>query len=66
MNLSRRGYTQLAALILTGGLTMSSAFAFGPVVARVTDAGTNSDGSAYVIFDRPVVNCDKKDLNRFG
>jgi|GEM_PF-6690524 len=44
---------------------MSSAFAASPVIARMTDAGTNGDGSVYVAFDRPVVICDNKGLKRF-
>ncbi|MDH4274663.1 MAG: hypothetical protein OEW08_06470 [Gammaproteobacteria bacterium] len=47
------------------GSTFSAAFAAIPVVARVTDAGTNADGSVFVVFDRGVVNCDNKGLKRF-
>ena len=55
------------SILLLGLLTMGgirSSEAANAVVARVTDAGTNADGSVFVLFDRPVANCNGKNINR--
>ena len=58
---SRAGWISVLFVVSSA---MSSAFAASPVIARVTDAGTNGDGSVYVVFDRPVVMCDNKGVKR--